>query len=188
MIRGARGADTTPRSSDDRQARFSRFVTSTKYLAGQTVQPFESLAHCGDSGGQIDPWGWTQSQRLTPGPAHSPRARTYSIKIRMHLDPTRGRRHHGQPATRFVRRLRFPGGQLHRHQPTGRRSARLLFFQCCFLRCRLACRSVTADCDKTRSLTNTPIRMAGSMLKSPDDRKKQSCRHPGDVLVRKFNS
>jgi len=62
MIRGARGADTTPRSSDDRQARFSRFVTSTKYLAGQTVQPFESLAHCGDSGGQIDPWGWTQSQ------------------------------------------------------------------------------------------------------------------------------
>jgi len=138
MIRGARGADTTPRSSDDRQARFSRFVTSTKYLAGQTVQPFESLAHCGDSGGQIDPWGWTQSQRLTPGPAHSPRARTYSIKIRMHLDPTRGRRHHGQPATRFVRRLRFPGGQLHRHQPPGRRSARLFYFQRCFLRCRFS--------------------------------------------------
>src|SRR5208282_4336678 len=29
MIRGGRGAETTPRSSQDRQARFSRFVTST---------------------------------------------------------------------------------------------------------------------------------------------------------------
>jgi hypothetical protein len=31
-----RGAETTPRSSHDQQARFSRFVTSTKYLAGST--------------------------------------------------------------------------------------------------------------------------------------------------------
>jgi hypothetical protein len=29
-------AETTPRSSHDRQARFSRFVTSTKYFAGST--------------------------------------------------------------------------------------------------------------------------------------------------------
>src|ERR1035438_4406161 len=36
MIRGGRGAETTPRSSHDRQARFSRFVTSTKYFAGST--------------------------------------------------------------------------------------------------------------------------------------------------------
>jgi len=31
MIRGGRGAEATPKSSHDRQARFSRFVTSTKY-------------------------------------------------------------------------------------------------------------------------------------------------------------
>src|ERR1017187_6474022 len=31
-----RGAGTTPRSSHDRQARFSSFVTSTKYFAGST--------------------------------------------------------------------------------------------------------------------------------------------------------
>jgi len=30
------GAATTPSSSHDRQARFSRFVTRTKYLAGST--------------------------------------------------------------------------------------------------------------------------------------------------------
>src|ERR1019366_1184974 len=36
MIRGGRGAETTPSSSHDRQARFSRFMTSTKYLAGST--------------------------------------------------------------------------------------------------------------------------------------------------------
>jgi hypothetical protein len=34
--RGGRGAETTPRSSHDRQAGFSRFVTSTKYFAGST--------------------------------------------------------------------------------------------------------------------------------------------------------
>jgi hypothetical protein len=33
---GGSGADTTPSFSHDRQARFSRFVTSTKYLAGST--------------------------------------------------------------------------------------------------------------------------------------------------------
>jgi hypothetical protein len=36
MIRGGRGAETTPRSSHDLQARFSRLVTWTKYFAGST--------------------------------------------------------------------------------------------------------------------------------------------------------
>jgi hypothetical protein len=36
MIRGGSGAETTPSSSHDRQARFSRFVTNTKYFAGST--------------------------------------------------------------------------------------------------------------------------------------------------------
>src|SRR5208282_1452601 len=31
-------------------------------IPDQTVQPFEPLAHVGDSGGQIDPRGWTQSK------------------------------------------------------------------------------------------------------------------------------
>src|SRR5271165_4215448 len=36
MMRGGSGAATTPSSSHDRQARFSRLVTSTKYFAGST--------------------------------------------------------------------------------------------------------------------------------------------------------
>ena len=36
MIRGGSGAATTPSSSHLRQARFSRFVTGTKYFAGST--------------------------------------------------------------------------------------------------------------------------------------------------------
>jgi hypothetical protein len=36
MIRDGRGAERTPSSSHLRQARFSRFVTSTKYFAGST--------------------------------------------------------------------------------------------------------------------------------------------------------
>ena len=40
----------------------------------------------------------------------------------MHLDPAPARQHHGQQTTRFLLRRRFPGGQLHRHQPAGRRS------------------------------------------------------------------
>src|SRR5258708_31479362 len=36
MIRGGSGAETTPRSSHDLQARFSRLLTSTKYFAGST--------------------------------------------------------------------------------------------------------------------------------------------------------
>src|SRR5258708_20761894 len=36
MIRGGSGAETTPCSSHDLQARFSRLLTSTKYFAGST--------------------------------------------------------------------------------------------------------------------------------------------------------
>ena len=39
MIRGGRGAEATPRSSHDRQARFSRFVTSTIHIAGVRADP-----------------------------------------------------------------------------------------------------------------------------------------------------
>ena len=92
-------------------------------VSDQTVQPLEPLAHVGDSGGQIDPCGWAQSKHgLRPlQDAHQAFERT-RIKIRMHLDPAPVRQHHGQPTTRFVRLRRFPGVQLHRHQPTGRRS------------------------------------------------------------------
>ncbi len=31
-------------------------------VPNQTVQPLEPLAHVGDSGGQIDPGGWTQAK------------------------------------------------------------------------------------------------------------------------------
>jgi hypothetical protein len=45
----------------------------------QAVQPLEPLAHVGDSGGQIDPCGWTQSKHgFTLAPVHSLGARTYS--------------------------------------------------------------------------------------------------------------
>ncbi len=92
-------------------------------VSNQTVQPFEPLAHVSDSGGQIDPCGWTQSKHgLRPlQDAHQAFERT-RIKIRMHLDPAPARQHHGKPTTRFVLLRRFPGGQLHRHQPTGRRN------------------------------------------------------------------
>jgi len=89
----------------------------------QWIQPFEPLAHVGDPGGQIDPGSWTQSNHgLRPlQDAHQALERI-RIKIRVHLDPAPARQHHGQPTTRFVLLWRFPGGQLHRHQPTGRRS------------------------------------------------------------------
>jgi hypothetical protein len=56
MIRGGNGAETTPCSSHDLLARFSRLLTSTKYFAGSTsnwelssypittVQPFRLMA------------------------------------------------------------------------------------------------------------------------------------------------
>jgi hypothetical protein len=92
-------------------------------IPDQTVQPFEPLAHVGDSSDQIDACGWTQSK-------HGLRAlqRTHQalerirIKIRMYLDPAPARQHYCQPATRFVLRQRFPRGELHLHQPAGRRN------------------------------------------------------------------
>ena len=93
----------------------------------QTVQPLEPLAHVGDSGGQIDPCGWTQSKHgLRPLQRTHQTLQRIHIKVRMDLDPAAAREHHSQPTTRFVLRRRFPGGQLHRHQPAGRRSSSTL--------------------------------------------------------------
>ncbi len=90
-------------------------------IPDQTVQPFEPLAHVGDPGGQIDLCSWTQSKHgLHPLQyTHQALERT-RIKIRMHLDSAPARQHHGQPTTRFARRRRLLGRQLHRHQTTGR--------------------------------------------------------------------
>jgi hypothetical protein len=92
-------------------------------IPDQTVQPFEALAHVGDSGGQIDPCGWTQSKHgLRPlQDGHQAFERT-RIKIRMHLDPAPARKHHGQTTARLVLHRGFPGGQLYRYQPAGRRN------------------------------------------------------------------
>jgi hypothetical protein len=49
IICGGRGAETTPISLHDRQTRFPRFVTSTKYFTGSTSSwELSSLAdhHC----------------------------------------------------------------------------------------------------------------------------------------------
>ena len=93
-------------------------------IPDQTVQPLEPLAHVGDSGSQIDPCGWTQSKHgLHPLQCIHQALERIHIKITLHFDPAIARQHHGQPATRFVlRRRRFSGGQLHLHQPPGRRS------------------------------------------------------------------
>jgi len=92
-------------------------------IPDQTVQPFEPLAHVGDPGGQIDPCGWTQSEHGLHPLQHTHQAleRT-SIKIRTYLDPARARQHYCQPTSRVVLRRRFLGGQLHLHQPAGRRN------------------------------------------------------------------
>jgi hypothetical protein len=51
-------------------------------------QPFEPLAHVGDSGGQIDPRGWTQSKHgLRPLQRTHQALERIRIKIRMYLDP-----------------------------------------------------------------------------------------------------
>jgi len=90
-------------------------------IPNQTVQPFEPLAHVGDPGGQIDPCGWAQSKHgLRPlQDAHQAFERG-RVKITLHFDPAPARQHHGQPTTRFLLLRRFPGGQFHRHQTTGR--------------------------------------------------------------------
>ena len=80
-------------------------------IPDQTVQPFEPLAHVGDSGGQIDPCGWTQSKHgLHPLQCTHQALERIRIKIRMYLDPAPARQHHGQPTARFVLRRRFLGG------------------------------------------------------------------------------
>jgi hypothetical protein len=90
-------------------------------IPDQTVQPLEPLAHVGDSGGQIDPCGWTQSKHvLLPLQCTHQAPQRIRIEIRMYLDPAPARQHHSQPATRFVLPRRFLGGQLYPHQPAGR--------------------------------------------------------------------
>ncbi len=90
-------------------------------IADETVQSFEPLAHVGDSRSQIDPRGWAQSKHgLRPlQDAHQAFERG-RVKITLHFDPAPARQHHGQPTTRFLLLRRFPGGQFHRHQTTGR--------------------------------------------------------------------
>jgi hypothetical protein len=92
-------------------------------IPDQTVQPLEPLAHVGDAGGQIDPCGWTQAKHgLHPLQCTHQALQRIRIKTRVYLDPAPARKHHGQPATRFVLRQRFLGGQLHFHQPADRRN------------------------------------------------------------------
>src|ERR1035437_9991799 len=92
-------------------------------IPDQTVQPFEPLAHVGDSRSQIDPCSWTQSKHgLYPLQCTHKALERIRIKIRMNLDPAPARQHHGQPTTRFLLRRRFLGGQLHLHQPASRKN------------------------------------------------------------------
>jgi hypothetical protein len=88
-------------------------------IPDQTVQPLEALAHVSDSGGQIDPCGWAQSEHGLGllQQTHQPLERI-CIKIRMYLDPAPARQYHGQ----FAMHRGFPVGQLYRHQPAGRRN------------------------------------------------------------------
>ena len=92
-------------------------------IPDQTVQPFEPLAHVGDPGGQINPCSWAQSKHgLRPLQCTHQAFERVRIKVRMYLDPSPARQHHGQPTTRFVLLRRFPGRQFYRHQTTGRRN------------------------------------------------------------------
>ena len=89
----------------------------------QTVQALETLAHVGDSSGQIDACGWTQSKHGLHALQRTHRSlERVRIKIRMYLDPTPTWQHYCQPKSRVVLRRRFLGGQLHLHQPPGRRN------------------------------------------------------------------
>src|SRR5664280_723664 len=61
-------------------------------IPNQTVQPFEPLAHVGDSSGQIDPCGWTQSKHGLHPLQHTHQAlERIHVKIRMYLDPAPSR-------------------------------------------------------------------------------------------------
>jgi hypothetical protein len=91
-------------------------------IPDQTVQPFEPLAHVGDSSGQIDACGWTQSKHGLCALQRTHQAfERIRIKIRMYLDPAPARQHYRQSATRLVLRWRFPRGQLHLHQSAASR-------------------------------------------------------------------
>src|SRR2546421_9190110 len=74
-------------------------------------------------------------------------------KIRMYLDPAPARQHHSQPTTRFVLRRRLPGGQLHRHQPAGRRSCSTLSFPASLLQMTI---------QRAETQTSTPAKLAAS--------------------------
>lgn len=75
----------------------------------QAKQPFEPLAHVGDSGGQIDPCGSAQSKHgLGPLQKTHQALERIRIKIGMHLDPAPARQYHGKPTTRFLL-ARLPG-------------------------------------------------------------------------------
>jgi hypothetical protein len=66
-------------------------------ILDQTVQPFELLAHVGDSGGQIDPCGWTQSKHGLHSLQDTHQAlECIRIKIRMYLDPAPARQNNDQ--------------------------------------------------------------------------------------------
>ncbi len=59
-------------------------------IPDQTVKPLEPLAHVGDSGGQIDPRGWTQSEHcLHPLQRAHQALEGIRIIMRMYLDPAR---------------------------------------------------------------------------------------------------
>ena len=61
-------------------------------IPDQTVQPLETLAHVGDSGGQIDPCGWTQSKHaLDPLQCIHQALERIRIEIRMYLNPAPAR-------------------------------------------------------------------------------------------------
>ena len=67
-------------------------------IPDQSVQPFEPLAHIGDSSGQIDPCGWTQSKHGLHLLQHTHQALECTrIKIRTYLDPAPARQHYRQP-------------------------------------------------------------------------------------------
>src|SRR5260370_5927244 len=126
----------------------------------QSVQPLEPLAHVGDSGSQIDPCGWTQSKHgLDPlQQTHQALERT-RIKTRMHLDPAPARQHHGQPTIRFVLLRRSLGGQLHRHQPVGRKDLPTPSLPTPFLQMAI---------QRAEAQTSTPTKLAAAHTAAPE--------------------
>jgi hypothetical protein len=131
-------------------------------IPDQSVQPLEPLAHVGDSGSQIDPCGWTQSKHGL-GPlqqTHKALERT-RIKIRMYLDAAPARQYYGQPTTRSVLHRRFLGGQLDRHQPTGRRSWSTPSLPTPFLQMAI---------QRAEAQTSTPTKLAAAHAAAPEFR------------------